>query len=266
MTASEVEDDLGSEKVKKSYTIEAVARALRILEALGEQPGRGVTALSTETGLTKSIVFRLLYTLEECGFVQRDNERALFSLGYRMALLGERVGMDGALMHVSPPILDALRDKTGENVNLIVREGTSALALATREGLNSIRLFSQSGRRGPLHAGGGSQLLLAYSEPAIRERVLEGPLERYSPHTLIDPDMLREKITLIRANGYNVALNDLDDGAFSVAAPIRNATGEIIAALSVAGASVRLDEVRRASYIEAVTEAANEISERLSLN
>lgn len=249
---------------KKSYRIDAVARALRVLEALGDNPGIGVTALAEKLGLTKSIVFRLLQTLEEDGYVQRDEARAIFSLGYRVALLGERVGREGALQQVARPVMDNLRDETGENVNLLVREGTASVAIATREGLHSIRLFAQTGRRGPLHAGGASMLLLAYAEPSIRDRVLEGPLERFSPHTITDPDRLREALLLIRSNRYNVALNDLDDGAFSVAAPIRNASGEIIAGLSVAGASVRLDEVRRASYIEKVVAAAEDISERLT--
>lgn len=250
---------------KKSYRIDAVARALRVLEALGDSPGIGVTVLAEKLGLTKSIVFRLLQTLEEDGYVQRDEERAIFSLGYRVALLGERVGREGALQQVARPVMDALRDETGENVNLVVREGTASVAIATREGLHSIRLFAQTGRRGPLHAGGASMVLLAYAEPSIRDRVLEGPLERFSPHTITDPERLREALLLIRSNRYNVALNDLDDGAFSVAAPIRNASGEIIAGLSVAGASVRLDEVRRANYIEKVVAAAEEISERLTL-
>lgn len=250
---------------RKSYRIDAVVRALRVLEALGDSAGIGATALAEKLGLTKSIVFRLLQTLEEDGYVQRDEERAIYSLGYRIALLGERVGREGALQQVARPVMDALRDATGENINLVIREGTASVTIATREGLHSIRLFAQPGRRGPLHAGGGSMVLLAYAEPSIRDRVLEGPLEKFSPHTMTDPERLREALLLIRSNGYNVALNDLDDGAFSVAAPIRNSAGEIIAGISVAGASVRLDEVRRASYIQQVVTAANEISERLTL-
>ena len=249
---------------RKSYRIDAVARALRVLEALGNDPGIGVTALADRLGLTKSIVFRLLQTLEEGGYVQRDEERAIYSLGYRVALLGERVGRKGALLQVARPIMDALRDETGENINLVVREGTASVAIAIREGLHSIRLFAQIGRRGPLHAGGASMLLLAYAEPSIRDSVLDGKLERFSPYTITDPERLREALLLIRANRYNVAINDLDDGAFSVAAPIRNNAGEIIAGISVAGASVRLDEVRRAKYIEKVVAAADEISERLT--
>jgi IclR family KDG regulon transcriptional repressor len=252
-------------KERKSYRIDAVARALRVLEALGDNPGIGATALAEKLGLTKSIVFRLLHTLEEGGYVQRDEERAIYALGYRVALLGERVGREGALLQVARPVMDSLRDETGENVNLVVREGTATVVIATREGLHSIRLFAQTGRRGPLHAGGASMVLLAYAEPSIRDRVLEGPLERFSPHTITDPERLREALLLIRANRYNVAINDLDDGAFSIAAPIRNNAGEIIAGISVAGATVRLDEVRRASYIERVQRAAEEISQRLTM-
>ncbi|MCU0803357.1 MAG: IclR family transcriptional regulator [Rhodobacteraceae bacterium] len=248
---------------RKSYRIEAVARALSVLETLGERPDQTLTALASDLGMTKSIVFRLLQTLEERGFVQRDSQRATFALGYRMSVLGERVGRNGALLQVAPAIMDALRDKTGENVNLIVREGLHALALATREGFHSIRIFAQSGRRGPLYAGGGSTLLLAFADPAVQERVLAGPLETFTPHTVTHPDKLREILQRIHTKGYHVALNDLDDGAFSVAAPIRGVGGDVIASLSLAGASVRLDEARRDSYIEEVLKSAAEISAKM---
>lgn len=251
---------------RKSYRIDAVARALLVLEALGDHPGIGATALAEKLGLTKSLVFRLLQTLEEAGYVQRDEARAVYTLGYRVAVLGDRVGREGALLQVARPIMDALRDETGENVNLVIREGTASVVIATREGLHSIRLFAQTGRRGPLHAGGASMLLLAYAEPSIRDRVLNGPLEQFSPHTITDADRLREALLLIRSNSYNVALNDLDNGAFSIAAPIWNSSGEIIAGLSLAGASVRLDEVRRATYIQRAVAAADEISKHLTLD
>ncbi|MEP2640603.1 MULTISPECIES: IclR family transcriptional regulator [Roseobacteraceae] len=251
---------------RKSYKIEAVGRALSVLEALAEKPGLGVTALANEMGLTKSIAFRLLQTLEEAGYVQREGERAVYSLGYRVALLGERVGRDGALLHVAPPIMDELRDETGENVNLVIREGSHTLALVTREGLHAIRIFAQTGRKGPLHAGGASMLLLAYAEPAIRDRVLSSTLETYTNHTITDSDQLGKILQRIRANGYNVALNDLDDGAFSIAAPIFNAAGEVVAGLSIAGASARLDESRRETYIDAAKSAAQKISAKLTLS
>lgn len=249
---------------KKSYTIEAVGRAISVLEALGENPGQGVTALATTLGLTKSIVFRLLFTLEENGFVSRDTERAEYSLGYRIGVLGERIGRVGTLMHVAPPVMDRLRDTTGENINLIGREGMHAVVLATREGLHSIVLRANSGRTGPLHAGGASLLVLAYSDPAVIDMVLSQPLERFSATTNTNPEKVRTILGRIRDNGYNIALNDVDDGAFSVAAPIIDANGKVVAGLSIAGAMVRFDEDRRSDYLTAIRAASSEISAKLS--
>lgn len=249
----------------KDYKIAAVDRALALLEALADTPDQGVTALAKSLGMTKTLVFRLLHTLEERGFVSRDTDRAVYSLGYRVGVLGERVGRDGSLLHAAKPVMDALRDKTSENVNLVVREGLKAYVLATRSGHHSIRLFAQAGRLGPLHAGGGSLLLLAYAEPAVIEAVLAQPLETFTPYTITDRAKLHQMLERIRANGYNIVLNDLDEGAFSVAAPIIGAEGSVIASISVAGAVVRFDEERRESHLKAALEAAQEISEKLSI-
>ena len=250
----------------RDYRIAAVDRALLVLEALGEKPGQGVTALSKSLGLTKSIVFRLLQTLEERGFVFRDPELAVYSLGYRVGVLGERVGRDGSLLFAARPVMDALRDRTSENINLVVREGSRSLVLATRAGHHSIRLFAQAGRNGPLHAGGGSLCLLAFADQSVIDAVLSGPLEAFTPYTITDRDKLRQLLDRIRTNGFNIALNDLDEGAFSVAAPIMGPHDDVIASISVAGAMVRFDEERREHYILAAREAAAEISSKLSLH
>jgi len=251
---------------QKDYKIAAVDRALALLEALADRPEQGVTSLAKSLGMTKSLVFRLLHTLEERGFVSRDPDHAEYSLGYRIGVLGERLGKDGALLYAARPVMDDLRDKTSENINLVVREGLKTYVLATRAGRHSIRLFAQAGRNGPLHAGGGSLLLLAFADPSVVDAALAQPLEAFTPHTVTDRAKLRQLLERIRANGYNIVVNDLDDGAFSVAAPIHGADGTVIASISVAGAVVRFDEERRESYLKAAMDAAAEISERLSIH
>lgn len=247
----------------RDYRIAAVDRALSVLEALADHPGQGVTELAERLGMTKSLVFRILHTLEARGYVARDPERASYGLGYRSWVLGERSSRQTALLQVALPEMDALRDATSENVNLVLREGDRSLVLATREGRHHMRLFAQAGRRGPLHAGGGSMLLLAYAPEALREAVITGPLTRFTPRTITDPDALRRVLDRIRAQGWHIAQDDLDEGAFSVAAPIRGHDGEVIAAISVAGALARFDEERRLSHLAAVRAAAARISARL---
>jgi len=247
------------------YRIAAVDRALLVLETLAEHPGQGVTALAKQIGLTKTIVFRLLSTLEARGFVVRDSAQPVYSLGHRIAVLGERAGQQNMLLAAARTVMERLREETSENINLIVREGQQSLVLATLAGRHAIRIFALAGRHGPLHAGGGSLLLLAWAPASVRSAVTSGPLKRFTPDTITDPTALWQRLEEIRSQGYNISLNDLDEGAFSIAAPIRNAAGEVIAALSVAGAVARLDEARRAQYLDLVHAAANEISRKLGI-
>lgn len=249
----------------KDYHIAAVDRSLRVLEALAEQPRMGVTDLARKLGQTKSITFRLLYTLEARGFVSRDAERSIYSLGYRVGVLGECAGQQNTLLTAAKPALERLREETSENINLMVREGTQVLVLATLAGRHAMRIFALAGRYGPLRAGGGSLLLLAWAPAVVQEEVLAQQLDPFTADTITDPAALRQRIDQIRMQGYNISINDLDEGAFSIAAPIRNVSGEVIAALSVAGAMARLDDDRQQQFLTLVREAADEISGKLGI-
>lgn len=238
---------------------------MNVLESLAEKPEQGVSELATRLAMTKSLVFRILQTLEVRGFVARDPDRAVFSLGYRMSVLGERAGHEKGLVLAARPVMEQLRNETAENINLVVRDDTRALVVATREGRHSMRLFAQAGRHGPLHAGGGSLLLLAFAPDAVREMVLNSPLTRYTSDTVTAPAKLRRTLARIRDQGWNIAQNDLDEGAFSIAAPITGVSGQVIAAISVAGALARLDDDRREHHLTAVRRAAARISTKLGV-
>ena len=250
---------------QNDYRIAAVDRALVVMEALAEQPDQGVTDIASRLGLTKSIVFRILQTLEARGFASRDPDRATWSLGYRLTVLGERAGHTKGLYQAARPVMRLLRDRTNETVNLVVRDGEQSLVVATHEGRHLMRLFAQTGRYGPLHAGGSSVVLLAFAPEEIREAVLSGPLTSYTAHTMTDPDQLRQRLERIRNRGWHIAQSDLDEGAFSVSAPIRGADDNVVAAISIAGPIARFDEDRRDDYLSAVEDAARDVSRRLGL-
>lgn len=249
----------------KDYTIASVDRSLTVLEALADEPNQGVTQLARRLGMTKTLVFRILSTLEARGFVAREADLATYSLGYRLGVLGDRAGEQNVLLGAARPVMERLREDTAENINLVVREEDRSLVLATLAGSHAIRIFAVSGRYGPLHAGGGSLLLLAWAPPSVQADLLSRPLERFTPRTITRADELTARLARIRADGYNIALDDLDEGAFSIAAPIRNNSKRVVAAISVAGALARLDDVRRETYLRLVCQAASDISARLSL-
>lgn len=252
-----------AERGDPRYVVAAVDKAMTLLECLARRPGAGVTEIAAQTGSTKSQAFRLLHTLEMRGYVSRDDSSRGYRLGPRNLLLGERAREQNGLLQVAHGIMQELADATGENVNLIVREGTTSVVVGLCESPQPVRLYAELGRRGPLHAGGGTIVMLAYAPEDVRDAVLAGPLPAYTPHTETDPKRLAAQLATIRRQGYVVAIEDLDPGAFSVAAPVRDHGGTVVAALSVAGPLSRLDDQRRREHVARVRSAAETISRRL---
>ena len=245
------------------YTVAAVDRALKLLEAVADNPNIGLTDLARLTGTTKTLAFRMASTLEARGYLLKDPATRSYALGYKPLYLSERMQHESHLLRVAEPFLDDLALRTRENVSLTVREDDHTVCLALRQSPQPIRLYAELGRRGPLHVGGGPKLLLAYAPPEVQARVLASTLERFTPETIIDPKRLTALLRRIRDQSYNISHGDLDPGAFSVATPLRDHGGRVIASISVAGPQSRLTKDLEKLYLRMLLEAAEEISSRL---
>ena len=247
----------------EAYVIASVDRAAQLLTTLAEMPGSGVTDLSEATGTTKSLTFRLLYTLERNGFVRKDAERRNYALGYRAMLLGDQARRQSPLIGTADPILAELAQRTRENALLLVREGRNSVCVALRESPQPLRIFAAVGRLGPLHAGGGPKVLLAYAPDDLQQAVLAGPLDRYTHETMVEADRLASSLTQIRQQGYALSSGEIDPNTYSIAAPVRDQSDAVVAALSVNGPTARLDSDAREASLTAVLDEATRLSRML---
>jgi len=245
------------------YTISAVDRALNLLEAVAEHPGLNVTDLANVTGNTKSLVFRLMFTLEQRGYVIKEPASRTYTLGYRPLFLAASAQDNVALIKAAGPFLDDLARRTGQQANLLVRDGLHSVCVAIRTTRDSGRLYAQVGRRGPLHAGGGPKILLAFAPDEVREQVLSGPLETFTATTTTDRVALERRLAAIRDSGRNESRGDLDANAFSFAHAIHDRSGDVVAAISVAGSLDRLETGDEDRLPKLVAEAAERISEAM---
>lgn len=230
--------------------------AIQLLELLNDNPDGLTLAQITETsGLVKNKVFRILYTLEKHRIVQRD-ERNLYKVGDRILDFGQGIQNKTRLLDASSAVMDRLVVETSETIFLGVVNGSEALCIDARESPHSVRLFAKVGRLAPLHMGGVPKVLLAHLPEDKRNRILE---------QLDDAERANIEATLaqIRERGYVIVVDELDVGAHSVAAPIRNAQEQVIAAISIAGPSSRFDDETVRRYVGLVCKAANEISQAL---
>lgn len=248
-----------------TYKVAAVDRALSLLEVMAQYPDLGVTELAERTGNTKSLVFRLLFTLEQRGYVHRNPAARGYRLGYRTLFLAEHTRRQSALIAAAAPILDELALATRENALLVVREDLHGVCIAMRESPQPLRLFAQVGRHVPLHAGGGPKVLLAFAPEEVRRAVLEAPLEGFTATSITDRNKLARTLTEIRQAGFTLSIGELDPDVFSLAAPVRDFTGEVVAALSVAGPLSRLNAGERRRFRKLILDAALHLSVELGL-
>ena len=248
-----------------SYVIAALDKGLLLLSHLAEHPNSGVSEIAARTGSTKSQVFRLLHTLTRRGFVHKDPETRNYNLGHACLYLGERARKQSSLVAIADGVMEWLVRETQENVHLVVRVNARSVVVALKESKQPLRLYAEVGREGPLHAGGSSMVLLAHAPEAVVDEVLAGELVAFTPNTETRPEHVRRTLMKIRRSGFHVALEDLDDGAFSIAAPVRDHGGQVVAAVSVAGPVSRLTTTTERTHVELVLRAAQEISRGLGL-
>ncbi|GAB4413109.1 MAG: IclR family transcriptional regulator [Anaerolineae bacterium] len=246
------------------YTVAVLEDAISLLKVLqSRRESMTLAEITAASGFVKNKVFRILYTLEKHHLVERDEE-GRYRLGLGLLELAQHVRNQLSLTAACRPTLDWLVAETGESIFVGVISGYDALCVDARESPQSIRLFAQVGRRAPLHSGGVPKVLLAYLPEAQRRALIEHfQRDPGMPGVVVDPQKLEASLALIRQQGYAVVVDELDQGAHSIAAPIRDAQGHVVAAISIAGPSHRFTEERIQRYIQLVQEAALEISQAL---
>lgn len=246
------------------YTIAVVSDTIRVLETfLDGRSELGLAEVTRASGLSKNKAFRILSTLERHRLVER-HDGASYQLGVRLLEFGQRVQDQLDLLKASRTVLDRLVEETQESIFLGVIDGREALCVDMRESPHSVRLFARVGRRAPLYAGGVPKVLLAFLPDEERRTFLRDVHpEPITPYTITDRPKLERLLQDIRTRGYLVTSDDLDVGAHSIAAPIRDHQGRVVAAISVAGPSNRFTAERIERYVELIIEGTQEISGRL---
>jgi len=243
-----------------SYEIDSVTRAVRVLQALADgSGGRGVSELGRGLGLGKASVFRVLRTLSELGLVQQDVETRQYRLGPELIPLGQAAAEATDLRGVARPVMEHLSRDTRMPCYLNVPGDRDVVCLEHVQSLAQIDLYGRAGHTMPYHACPSGLVLLAFGPPERLERVLRLGLRRYGRGTIVGRRAMRAALVEIRARGYAFGIDDLEDGVTSVAAPICDVHGAVVAALGLAGFSHMFDG-RQEAMIAAVEAAAMQIS------
>jgi len=203
-----------------AFTMPTAARALTLTE------------ISQRAGIPLSTTHRMVAEWTEWGGLTRL-EDGRYSLGLRLWEVGVQTPTARNLRTIALPYLEDLYELTREHVHLAILDGGDALYVEKLSGHRAVHVISRVGGRLPLHATGVGLVLLAFAPVDIVDEYLARDLTKFTSSTVTDPDLVRRRLADIRAVGVAYMSEEMTPGSSSIAAPIRDRTGQVVAAVSV---------------------------------
>jgi len=244
------------------YTVDAAAKALELLSVFSfREPRLSLADLATRTGIPRATAFRLLSTLEQSGFLAKVH--GAYQLGIKCFVLGNIVAGGLDLRETAHPHLVALRDSTRETTQIAILDHWQVVYLERM--LSPLPVGFMRSRAGailPAYCTGLGKTLLAFRpEAEVAGWAAAQRFPALTPRTITSAKRLLKDLRGIRERGYGLDLEEREKGVSCIAAPVRNHTGDVVAAISAAGPSQRMPpELVGSDIAAAVVAAANAIS------
>ena len=244
--------------------LSSVANSIRLLTSFsGQENELGITTLASRLRLAKSTVHRLAATLTSAGFLEQNSETGKYRLGVALFELGALVRRRMDVANEARPKLRELLEKTGETVQLGIVDHYSVLYVYEMESPRAIRMAAAVGGRAPLHCTAVGKVLLAFQPPDYVKQVIERGLSAYTAKTVTKRDAALGMLEEVRLREHAIDDEESEGGLRAVAAPVRNHSGAVIAALGVAAPVQRMSKKVMHTCVPSVIETANAVSARL---
>jgi IclR family transcriptional regulator, acetate operon repressor len=244
-------------------SVQSVERALLILRALGAGPA-GVTDLAERVGLAKSTVSRMLGTLEASGAVEQIEGGGPYRLGPLVMEIAAASAPNRTLAEAAHPVLVELSNATAEAVGLAVREDDVVRFTDQCTPPGEVQVRDWTGSTAPLHWTPSGLILLAFAAQPDVDGYLQRTLEASTPNTMTDPVALRARLQQARFNGWVWVYGEFSLELNSVAAPVFDRAGHVLAAVNLHGPSYRFPGTESVERItRQVVDAAARLTEML---
>ncbi len=246
--------------MSEKRTIQVIDRMSSLLDTLARYPEPvSLKILAAETGLHSSTAFRILNSMVDNGFAERD-AGGKYRLGRKLVRLGSRVRAQADVRRIALPVMERLRDQLGETVNLTLREGDEVVYIEKATPNRMMHVHQLVGSRAPLHVTAVGKLMLALGgDEECRGYAARTNLPAYTRNTINTPSRLQHEAERLRAQGYAFDDEEAEIGVGCIGAVIYDATNNIVAGLSV---SAPIDR-RKTEWVDNLLQAARQISEEL---
>ena len=228
---------------------------VRVLES--EQPV-ALTDLASASGIPKSTASRLVSALERQGLVEQDGERGRLRPGPAILRVAERSMLERSILELARPSLDTLGEVTGETINLAVPGPHGVEHIAQVESRHFLGAGQWLGRSADYHCTANGKVFMAFGRAPIPARP-----PALTQQTITDAALLKTELARVRRDAFAEAIDELEIGLAAIAAPVRGPGGQVVAALSITGPTVRMTPARIAELKPSLIEEADTLSRRL---
>jgi IclR family transcriptional regulator, KDG regulon repressor len=247
-------------QTRRRANLHGMARAFTVIETIAAKPGR-IIDVTNALGLPWATVHRTMSQLTKARFLRRDPETKRYEIGPALWYAGTAYVVNHRVLRAAMPYLYQAEQINGIAVQLAERIGYQAVAVYSAQPFATDISKAQYGFHFPLHCGSKGHVLLAYAGDAFITEYLSRPLERLTESTIIDPALIRQELARVRERGYSVTVADVQPFTGSMAAPIRNATGEVVACICFVGRKTTIQNgERNEELLEHLQRAAHSAS------
>lgn len=245
--------------------VQSIERAFCILEVLSDyNDGLGISELSSKVNLHKSTVHRILGTLTYKGYIKQNQTSNKYSLTLKLFELGNKKVEGTDLLTVSRPYLEELMKKTNEVIHLVVREGTEIVYIDKVEPKKSITMYTRIGMRKPLYCTAvGKAMLALMPENKVQDIWSNSNIKKLTKNTIIDFNELNDNFKTIRATGFAIDDQEVENGIRCVASVVKNHKSAICGAVSISGSIFSFTDDKINYFSKILIEYCNKISKEL---
>jgi DNA-binding IclR family transcriptional regulator len=218
-----------------NYIVPAIDRAVAVLDFLASsKQSLSLHDLSTQTGIPKSTLFRILFTLEKHRFIEQDHERKKFNLGFKLWELGNSKIENTEIAIVAIKHMKYLAEEVCENVFLGVLDSQDIIYIQRIECSSKVKAITKLGRRAPAFCTATGQAIIAFlNEQEITEYINKIEFKQFNDKTITSKEKLVKKLKQIRENGYAIADGEYNSELLCVSVPIRDHSKNVIASITV---------------------------------
>ena len=224
-----------------------------------EKPIWGGRELAMAMNMNHTNLYRILETFENNGFITKDPITKKYSLGIAIWEIGMNMYDSLNIDQLCMPILEKLKDSTGETAIFTVLNGLEALTLLKAEPVNKVKFTVSRGSRTPLYVGASYRSMLAFLNDEQVSKVIDVPLISYTNNTMTDASEIRDELVKIRECGYAVSKGEYTADVLALAMPVFNSEEEVVGSVTVSGPTYRFTEQRISEVLEPLTQARQDV-------